>query len=150
LEQSVTIPVPPDAVWAFVMDIPSVAQCVPGVEQVEDLGDGTFRGLMRIRVGPIALAMAGTISVRAQDPSTRSAVIHAEATDRRALGSVRADVSLSIDEGQAGEPAVSRLRVQTDAQIMGKLGEFGQAVIRRKADQIMNDFVTNIEARLAG
>jgi carbon monoxide dehydrogenase subunit G len=44
--------------------------------------------------------------------------------------------------------------IQTDANVMGKLGEFGQAVIRKKADQIVHDFANNLSAavtaRVAG
>jgi hypothetical protein len=32
---------------------------------------------------------------------------------------------------------------------MGKLGEFGQSVIRKKADQIVQEFATNLSAAVA-
>jgi carbon monoxide dehydrogenase subunit G len=34
--------------------------------------------------------------------------------------------------------------IRTDANVMGKLGEFGQAVIRKKADQILQEFANNL------
>jgi hypothetical protein len=40
--------------------------------------------------------------------------------------------------------------VHTDAAVLGKLGEFGQAVMRKKADQVMKQFGDNMAAKLAG
>jgi carbon monoxide dehydrogenase subunit G len=34
----------------------------------------------------------------------------------------------------------TELRIATDLAVMGRIGEFGQAVIKRKADQLMQDF----------
>ena len=38
----------------------------------------------------------------------------------------------------------SGLVVDSEANIMGKLGEFGQGIIKRKADGIMKDFGQNL------
>jgi carbon monoxide dehydrogenase subunit G len=40
--------------------------------------------------------------------------------------------------------------IRTDANVMGKLGEFGQAVIRKKADQIVQEFARNLSQAVAG
>jgi carbon monoxide dehydrogenase subunit G len=45
--------------------------------------------------------------------------------------------------------AQSDLAIHTDANVMGKLGEFGQSVIRKKADQIVQEFATNLSAAVA-
>jgi len=37
----------------------------------------------------------------------------------------------------------TELRIHTEASILGKLGEFGQSVMRRKADQIVAEFAKN-------
>ncbi len=41
------------------------------------------------------------------------------------------------------------VEIRTDANVMGKLGEFGQAVIRKKADQIVQEFANNLSAAVA-
>jgi len=38
--------------------------------------------------------------------------------------------------------------VDTDVSIMGKIGEFGQPIIRRKADAMLKEFVENIKKQL--
>jgi hypothetical protein len=41
------------------------------------------------------------------------------------------------------------MAVLTDAAILGKLGEFGQAVVRRKTSQVMEQFARNVSVRLS-
>jgi carbon monoxide dehydrogenase subunit G len=47
------------------------------------------------------------------------------------------------------DDARTELHIHTDASILGKLGEFGQAVMRRKADQVMAEFARNVSTALA-
>ena len=58
-----------------------------------------------------------------------------------------ADVRLSVTPGAT--PGTSELVVTTDAQILGKIGEFGQPVVKRKADQTMTEFVANLGRALS-
>ena len=47
-------------------------------------------------------------------------------------------------------PKETELVVETDVNILGKIGEFGQPIIRKKADQMLQEFVENIKRQLAG
>ena len=47
LDQQATVPAPVDRVWAFVMDIPAVSRCVPGVEEFEAMIRRQFDTLYR-------------------------------------------------------------------------------------------------------
>ena len=38
--------------------------------------------------------------------------------------------------------------MDTDVSIMGKIGEFGQPIIRKKADTMLKEFVENIKKQL--
>ena len=44
----------------------------------------------------------------------------------------------------SGSGDSSELVVDSEANIMGKLGEFGQGIIKKKADGIMKDFGQNL------
>ncbi len=47
-------------------------------------------------------------------------------------------------------PKETELIVETDVNILGKIGEFGQPIIRKKADTMLQEFVGNIKKQLAG
>jgi carbon monoxide dehydrogenase subunit G len=42
----------------------------------------------------------------------------------------------------------TELLVDTDVNILGKIGEFGQPIIRKKADSMLKEFVENIKKQL--
>lgn len=145
LDQKVTVPAPPDRVWDFVMDVPAVAECVPGVESVEQLNDDEYAGALRVRVGPIGVRLEGKVTVVERNAEERRAQMKVEAVDRRIKGAVNATSTMQLEALDDGTTA---LAVHTDASILGKLGEFGQAIMRRKADQIMKEFAQNMSARI--
>jgi carbon monoxide dehydrogenase subunit G len=43
----------------------------------------------------------------------------------------------------------TELMVETDVNILGKIGEFGQPIIRKKADSMLKEFVENIKKQLS-
>jgi carbon monoxide dehydrogenase subunit G len=45
-------------------------------------------------------------------------------------------------------PNETELLVETDVNILGKIGEFGQPIIRKKADSMLKEFVENIKKQL--
>ena len=134
-----------EPLWDFLMDVPKVAQSLPGVESVTKIDDTTYEGLLKVRVGPIALNLAGKIIVEEQNKENWRATLRAEANDRRAAGAVKGKTTMMLKEAGPGE---SELVVETDVNILGKIGEFGQPIIRKKADSMLKEFVENIKKQL--
>ena len=143
--QECVIPVERERLWDFLMDVPKVARCVPGVETVETLDASVYKGSLRVQVGPIRLSLQGTMTVEEQDRAAWQARMRAEANDRRVGGGIRARMSLTLAPGLGG----TRLRIETDLAILGRIGEFGQPVIKKKADAFLDEFARNLGAALA-
>jgi len=74
--------------------------------------------------------------------------MRADAADRRAGGAVKAVINMALSETEGVQG--TQLRLETDAQVMGRIGEFGQPIIRKKAEQMMNEFAKNLEQAIAG
>src|SRR5215213_10739139 len=134
LSHKITIPAPKEKVWSFLLDIPRVGRCIPGVERVEAVGDDRYEGTVKQRVGPIGVTLTGILSVVEKDESAGRAILQGEGADRKIGGNVRAKMSMSLRELS---PSETELQVDTDVNVLGKLGEFGGAVIKKKADQSM-------------
>jgi carbon monoxide dehydrogenase subunit G len=143
--QSAKLPVGTEPLWRLLMDIPKVSSCLPGVESVEKMEDDTYQGTLKVRVGPISLSLQGKIILEEQNEQELRAALRAEAADRRAAGAVRGK---SIMELKELGPNETELLVETDVNILGKIGEFGQPIIRKKADQMLNQFIENIKKEL--
>jgi carbon monoxide dehydrogenase subunit G len=144
IDHRITVPAPPDRVWAFMMDIPSVSRCVPGLDSVARIDDQTYSGVMNVRVGPIAVKLDGRVLLAEHDEAARHARMDLQAADKRINGAVNA--RMSMDLASADEGGATDVAIHTDANVMGKLGEFGQSVIRKKADQILQEFARNLSA----
>jgi hypothetical protein len=129
------------------MNVPKVAQSLPGVESVSKIDDTTYQGALKVRVGPIALNLLGKIIVEEQDKGNWRASLRAEANDRRAAGAVKGKTTMMLKEISANQ---TELSVETDVNILGKIGEFGQPIIRKKADSMLKEFVENIKKQLTG
>ena len=130
-----------DKAWALLLDIPQVAPCIPGVQDVESDGENQFKAVMQVRVGPVRLNFSGTINILEQDREKGEAHFRVEAADRKVGGSIRADMTMQLNELSADE---SELVIVTDTVFMGKIGELGQPLIRRKAKSTLEDFAKNL------
>jgi carbon monoxide dehydrogenase subunit G len=144
IEQRVTVAAPAARVWEVVIDVPAVSRCVPGVDSVEKIDDDTYSGTMKIKVGPISLNLQGRITIVERDRENWQARMELKAADRRISGSVGAKMTMRLEP----RDDQTDLAIHTDAAIMGKLGEFGQAVMRKKADQIVAEFARNLSAQM--
>lgn len=130
-----------DKAWALLLDIPQVAPCIPGVQDVESDGENQFKAVMQVRVGPVRLNFSGTINILEQDREKGEAHFRVEAADRKVGGSIRADMTMQLNELSADE---SELVIVTDTVFMGKIGELGQPIIRRKSKSTLEDFAKNL------
>jgi carbon monoxide dehydrogenase subunit G len=143
--QKAVVAVAREPLWKFLMDIPKVAQSLPGVEKIEQLDPDTYQGTLKVRVGPISLNLQGKITVEERDQDNWRATLRADANDRVAAGAIRGKTSMTLVELNAHE---TELSVESDVNILGKIGEFGQPIIRKKADKMLQDFVKNIKTQL--
>lgn len=146
-EQRCTIPVARAALWDFLLDVPQIAACVPGVEEVTALEDGRFTGRMRVKAGPISLTLHGVMTLQERDQQSWRATLQVEANDRRVGGGLHATAQMSLLESG---PQETELMIQAEARLLGKLGEFGQPLIRKKADETLAAFARNVAARFVG
>lgn len=146
MEKTIVVPAQREVVWDLLMDLSRVGGAFPGVEGLEALDDDSYRGAMRVRVGPVSLRIAGTIQILTRDRDGGRASLRLEGGDRRVGGGVRGTLDLVLNEISANETEVA---VSSDVTFVGKLGELGQTVIRRKADAVVQEFASNL-AREAG
>lgn len=145
--QRALIPVARAPLWDFLMDVPKVARSLPGVEKVNQIDDTTYEGTLKVRVGPISLNLQGKIILEQRDRDNWRATLRADASDRMVAGAVKGKTSMELKEIS---PKETELLVETDVNILGKIGEFGQPIIRRKADQMLQEFIENIKKQLVG
>ena len=145
LENSCVLPTGVAETWDFLMDVESAAKCVPGVVEVATDGDNRFHGTLKARVGPMSITLSGTVRVEEQDLSEGLARYLVEANDRRIGGGVKTEMLVRFRPVSAEE---TEMVIETDTTFMGRLGELGQPVIRRKAQSTIQEFAKNLSREL--
>jgi carbon monoxide dehydrogenase subunit G len=146
IQQAAEISAPRAHVWAVISDMRVVAACMPGVEAFAQERTDLYSGVFAVRIGPIKVRLEGKVTVLELDETTWVARLKADAADHRLKGFVTARIEMTLDEIDATR---TRLRVVTDAAVLGRLGEFGQAIMARKANQILNEFIATATIRIA-
>lgn len=139
------LPAPVHDVWAAIEDIERVALCIPGVVRVAREEADRYTGALRIKVGPISLELGGLVTVELLDTDARTLRFLGEAKDRRVPGQIRSRATLIVSADDNGG---SELYLHSDTHILGKLGEFGQPVVRRKTEQVLREFTENLSKQL--
>ena len=146
IKQSVTVNRPREEVWALFQDIPTIAGCMPGAELRGDNGDGTYAGVVSIKLGPFKAAFEGEVQHQ-PDAAAFSGKAEGRGIDKK--GGSRSRMTMNyvlIDKG-----GVTDLSVDTEIQLSGPVAQFGRpGIVTETAKLLIQQFVANIEAELNG
>ena len=140
------VPASREATWTLVMDLPKAATCIPGLKDITPDGEARYQATLQARVGPMGMNLSGVITVLSQDAESGEAHFLVEANDRRVGGGVKTNMSMKVT---AKSPTETELEIVADTTFMGRLGELGQPLIRRKARNTLEDFSKNLSKLLA-
>src|SRR5579863_8488894 len=97
LENSFSVGAPPDQVFAYLLDVNKVVGCVPGAELSEVVDPTTFKGKVKVKVGPITVAYSGTATLADRDEAHRTATRQADGRETTGPGSARASAHMSVE-----------------------------------------------------
>ncbi|WP_413797713.1 SRPBCC family protein [Streptomyces iranensis] len=139
LINTVSVQAGPDAVFALLSDVQRVASCMPGAALEGRDGDA-WRGAVKIKVGPISAAYAGTVRFLEVDAEKRRLRVHASGADTHGSGDAEAEVSLEVVPTEDG----AQLNLSTDLVIRGKIAQFGKGAIGAVSDKILQQFAQNL------
>ena len=138
-EFSVSVPV--DEAWSVLTDLERIAPCMPGAELQEVEGD-EFRGIVKVKVGPITAQYKGAASFQERDDAAHKAVIKAEGRDTRGQGNASATITATLEPEGDG----TKVKVLTDLTVTGKVAQFGRGVMADVSAKLMDQFVKALEA----
>ncbi|MEV6299942.1 SRPBCC family protein [Actinoplanes sp. NPDC051861] len=140
-----TVHTPIDRAWEVLTDLEGIAPCMPGAQLTGVEGE-VYKGKVKVKVGPVISEFTGTAQFTAKDASAYRAVIDAKGRDARSAGNAAAVVSAVLTPEGADSTRVS---VDTDLKISGKLAQFGSGMIKEVSSKLLTQFVANLEAKLA-
>jgi carbon monoxide dehydrogenase subunit G len=145
IRESFRLEVPPAKAARILVDVPLVAGCVPGVQDVEQQEDGSWSAVLGAQLGPIRARFAGTMSI---DDSEVPERLSARGQGRdRGTGS-QASVFM-VATLRPAENDGTQVEVVADVVIRGRLGQFGTGIISVTAREMTKAFVDCLRAQMA-
>ena len=146
-ENTCVVRVPRQKLWDFLIVVPNVAACLPGVEEVNALSEKDYTGMVGLKMGIVKLKLRGKITVESIDSNRYETSLVLQAADRKISGLIQGKMGMRLDEIAEEE---TKLTVQTEVSLLGKIGEFGQGLIKKKADQMMAAFAATLVSKVSG
>jgi carbon-monoxide dehydrogenase small subunit len=135
----------PEELWVVMSDTERLARCLPGAELVADFGDDTYKGRIRVALGPVKLAFLGDIHVVTRDEESRTIRALAQAADAGG-GNVQADVRISV----AGNGAGSAIHAEADLHMTGRIAQFGRSLANDVSKEMFGQFTAALDATARG
>jgi carbon monoxide dehydrogenase subunit G len=135
-----------EKVWQFLWDIDHFITCVPGCKEAKTIEVGkSYTAIMVEKVGPFRVEFPMRIEViQSEDMS----YIKAQASGNDTKVGSRMKVELEVR--LKGDGSRSLLSFVASVDILGKMAALGHGIIKRKADQVMEEFAQAVKKRLEG
>ena len=145
LNHEFEVPVTVAEAWNILTDVERIAPCLPGAELQEVEGD-TYRGVVKVKVGPIQAQFKGQASFVERDDNAHKAVLRGEGRDTGGKGNASALITAQLTEVSASS---TKVQVTTDLSITGKIAQFGRGAMADISDKLLGQFVENLNTLIA-
>jgi len=140
LNHEFTVNVPVAEAWAILTDLERIAPCLPGAQLTEVEGD-TYRGQVKIKVGPILAQFKGQASFVSRDDVAHKASLKGEGRDTTGKGNASATITAELT---SVTPTSTKCTVHTDLSISGKVAQFGRGALADVSDKLLAQFSENL------
>ena len=133
-----------DHAWSVLTDVERIAPCMPGAQLQEIEGD-VYRGVVKVKLGPIATAFKGQAVFVERDDANHRAVLKGEGRDTGGKGNADALITAQLE---AVSPHVTKCVVSTDLRVSGKVAQFGRGIMGDVSAKLMGQFAHNLNTML--
>ena len=146
LNHQFTVNVPIAEAWVILTDLERIAPCLPGAQLTEVEGD-TYRGQVKIKVGPILAQFKGQASFVSRDDVAHKATLKGEGRDTTGKGNASALITAELT---SVSPTSTTCTVHTDLTISGKVAQFGRGALADVSDKLLAQFSENLNQLITG
>ena len=145
-QKQVEILAPREKVWKFIWDVDRFIACVPGCKDAKTLEEGKrYAATMIEKVGPFKVEFPTTIEVLEREELT-----HIKAQASGADNKIGSRMKIDLDVNLRAQDNNTILSFVAGVDILGKLAALGHGIIKRKADQVLDEFAQAVKQKLEG
>jgi len=147
LDNSFTVPVPPEQAWDVLLDVKRIAPCMPGAT-VDEVDGDVVNGHIKVKVGPVSLTYRGTATFAERDAEAHTMVVQASGKETRGAGTASATVRASLEPDSSGTGTM--VTMHTTMNVTGRPAQFGRGVMVEVGGKLVDQFAANLAALVAG
>ena len=140
LNHEFIVNVPVNDAWVILTDLERIAPCLPGAQLTEVEGD-TYRGQVKVKVGPIVAQFKGQASFVTRDDLAHTASLKGEGRDTTGKGTASAIITAQLT---SVTPTSTKCTVVTELTISGKVAQFGRGALADVSDKLLAQFSENL------
>ena len=141
LDNSFTVPVPPDQAWDVLLDVQRIAPCMPGAT-VDEVDGDVVNGRIKVKVGPVSLTYRGTAKFTERDTEAHTMVVEASGKETRGAGTASATVRASLAPQASGNG--TEVTMHTTMNVTGRPAQFGRGVMVEVGGKLVDQFAQNL------
>jgi uncharacterized protein len=145
IEKTFTVQEPIEKVWALLSDPRKVATCVPGAQITEQVDEKTYKGAIKVKVGPSVTDYTGEVQIVHLDAQNHEIEILGKGQDVRGRGSASMKLTGNLRALPDGGTEVASV---SEINVVGILAQMGSRVITEVSNIMFGEFVKNFQAKL--
>ena len=148
IENSFTVNLPLEDAWSTLIDIESIAPCVPGATILEKVNQTDYKGQIIVRLGPVSILFKGDATFKEINPKLHEASVFAKGADTNGRGGAEANVTFNLEPG-IGQNTTT-VNINTDLKLSGSIAQYGRGagMISDLSNLIINEFSECLDSRL--
>jgi uncharacterized protein len=145
IEKTFQVQEPLEKVWQFLSDPRKVAGCIPGAQVSEAVDDRTYKGVIKVQVGPAVTDYRGQAHIDLLDHQQHEIRMTGKGQDVRGKGSASMTMT-----GQARSLPGGSTEVVTvsEVNIVGLLAQLGGRMIQEVSNKMFEQFTANLRSKL--
>jgi carbon monoxide dehydrogenase subunit G len=145
IENEFTSPAPVDRLWAHLLDVERVAPCMPGAELTETIDDRNWKGKVLMKLGPVSLSFAGSVSMDERDDIGHRVVLHAKGMEQKGKGAANAVVTSWLEPGDG----VTTVKMQADITLTGAVAQLSRGLLPDISKKLTQQFADCLQTSMA-
>jgi carbon monoxide dehydrogenase subunit G len=145
IEKTFQVQEPIERVWKFLSDPRKVASCVPGTQVTEAVDDRTYKGLIKVQVGPSVTDYRGEAHIERLDDEKHEIEMVGKGQDVRGKGSASmkmTGLARALPDGGTEVVTVS------EVSVVGLLAQLGARMIQEVSNKMFEEFTANLRTQL--
>src|SRR6202040_923259 len=145
IEKTFQVQEPLENVWKFISYPRKVANCLPGAQITEAVDDRTFKGVIKVQVGPSVTDYKGQVHIERLDDENHEIEIVGKGQDVRGKGSASMKMTGKVRSLPDGSTEVASV---SEVNVVGLLAQLGARMIQEVSNKMFEEFTANLRAHL--